>query len=298
MLKTRTGEWIAAVLFVLPACALIGAFVFWPALVMARTSLHRQALTSPQVGPYIGGDNYTALADDPEFQRAAGNTAFFSVLVIPFQTALALLLAMWVNGPRWSRRALRAAVFLPTTMSLTVLAVLWKLLYEPASATGAGLFNGLLASTGLPTQPFLTSPHQAMLCIVVMSIWQGVGFQMMILLSGLQTIPPQRYEAAALDGAGRLRGFWHVTLPGVAPTMVVVVLITTIFALKLFVQPYLMTNGGPSESTISVVQYIYRAAFFQRDLGLACAVGLLFFIVVTAVAIAQRVLLRRAETMS
>ena len=125
-------------------------------------------------------------------------------------------------------------------------------------------------------------------CIVVMSVWQGVGFQMMIFLSGLQTIPGQLYEAASLDGASRWQRFYHVTLPGVAPTTALVVLITTIFALKLFVQPYLMTGGGPQGSTIPVVQYIYRAAFRRGDLGLACAAAVVFFVVVTAVAAVQR----------
>ena len=288
-------EKLVACLFILPACLLVGAFVFWPALAMARSSVHRQGLTDPSVGPFCGAGNFQAAWEDPEFRRAAGNTVYFTVLVVPIQTVLALALAVWTNGRGWSRRALRLAVFVPTMISLTVLSVLWKLLYEPAGATGAGLFNGLLIRLGMPDQPFLTSPRQAMLCIVAMSVWQGVGFQMMIFLSGLQTIPHQLYEAASLDGASRWRRFRHVTLPGVAPTTALVVLITTIFALKLFVQPYLMTGGGPQGSTISVVQYIYRAAFRQRDLGLACAAGVIFFVVVTVIAAVQRRVLRRME---
>ncbi|MCP4591251.1 MAG: sugar ABC transporter permease [bacterium] len=289
---------LIALLFIMPACGLIGVFVFWPAGAMAHSSVHHHGLTAPHVGKYVGGDNYRALLSDPDFRQAAANTARFTLLVVPIQTALALLLATWTNGPGWSRRTLRLAVFVPTVVSLTVLSVLWKLLYAPAGAAGAGLFNGLLGALSLGHQPFLTSPSQAMVCIVAMSIWQGVGFQMMIFLSGLQAIPAQLYEAAELDGARRRERFWHITLPGLGPTTVLVVMVTTIFALKLFVQPYLMTGGGPAGSTLSVVQYIYRAAFSQRDLGLACAAGALFFVAVTTVTVLQRLATRKAEASS
>lgn len=290
-------ERIVAFLFIVPACLLIGLFVYRPAMTMATTSTHAQRLTDAEGGPYIGAENYAAAWQDPEFRRAARNTAWFTVLVVPLQTLLALLLAIWTNGAGLSRRGLRFAVFLPTTISLTVLAVLWKLMYQPVQQTGTGLINGLLTAVGLPDQPFLTSPNQALPCIVAMSIWQGVGFQMMIFLSGLQTISNQLYEAASLDGARRWHQFLHVTLPGIAPTGLLVMMITTIFALKLFVQPYVMTGGGPSGSTVSVVQYIYETAFPRRDLGLACAAGVLFFLAVAAISVLQRVLMRKAEAL-
>ncbi len=291
-------ERLIALLFVLPAVLLIGLFLFWPTVSMARTSLHRQRLTDVQTGPFCGGENFRAVWEDPDFHAAARNTAFFAVLVVPLQTALALALAVWVNAPgRWTR-GLRLAVFLPTTLSLTVVAVLWDLLYEPSQASGSGLFNGLLGALGLPGQPFLTSPAQAMPCLAAMSIWQGVGFQMMILLAGLQSVSGELYEAAALDGARRWGRFIHVTLPGIAPTLTLVLMITTIFALKLFVQPYLMTGGGPQGATRSVVQYMFEAAFSRRDLGLACAAGVLFFLAVAVVAGVQRRLFRSAEALT
>lgn len=289
-------EKLIASLFILPACLLIGLFVLYPALAMIHTSVHRQSLTDPHPGAFCGAGNYRAMWDDPDFRRAAANTAYFTVLVVPLQAAIALLLAVWTNGPGWSRRTLRIAAFVPTTISLAVLSVLWKLLYEPAGATGAGLVNGMLSAIGLAAQPFLSSAHQAMLCIVAMSIWQGVGFQMMIFLSGLQTIPQERYEAASLDGAGGWRQFRHITLPGIAPTLAFVVMVTTIFALRLFVQPYLMTGGGPERSTLPVVQYVYESAFLRRDLGLACAAGAVFLAAVTALAAGERLLLRKAES--
>ena len=283
-------ERLVAWLFVAPATLLIAVFVLWPSLSMLRTSVQTRG------DGFVTAAHYRAVLGDPQFRRSAVNTTLFAILVVPLQTALALALALWTNRPGGATRILRAAVFIPTTISLTVLSILWALMYAPASLTGAGLLNGLLKSLALPTQPFLTSTRQALPAIVAMSIWQGVGLQMLILLAGLQQIPQQLYEAAELDGAGRWRRFLHVTCPGIAPITVFVVMVTTIFALKLFVQPYLMTGGGPEDATISTVQYIYTA-FKHGDLSLACAAGVIFTLAVLLVAAAQRYLFRRAETL-
>lgn len=291
-------ENLVAWMFVAPAVLLLGLFVFWPMVQMVLTSLRQTSLIDMYGGQFVGVANYRDLLGDRVFRESFRNTALFALLVTPLQTVAALLLAVWVNGEGLSRRFLRVAVFLPTTVSLAVLSVLWDLMLEPASATGAGLVNGLLRSVGLPTQLFLASPRQALLVIVLISAWQGVGFQMMIFLAGLQQVPAERYEAARLDGAGRVGQFVHITLPGIAPTTVFVVMFTTIFAFKLFAQPYIMTRGGPDGATRSVVQYVYETAFQQRDLGLACAAAVLFFAVVLLVSLAQRWLSRRAEALA
>lgn len=294
----RGRDRIIALTFVAPATALIALFVIWPVLSCFITAAHDAPLTQGELGEYAGLRNVCELLDDVSFRRSVRNTVYFTALVVPLQTILALLLALWTNGRTWRKRSLRLCIFLPTAFSLTVLSVAWKLMYEPATATGAGLFNGLLLAVGLEPQPFLTSTVQAMPAIVIMSVWQGVGLQMMILLAALQTVPSRLYEAATIDGAGRLGRFVHVTLPGVAPTLAFVVMITTIFALKFFVQPFIMTRGGPQGATISIVQYIYEAAFRQRDLGLACAAGVVFFIIVSGVTGLLHALVRRAEALS
>jgi ABC-type sugar transport system permease subunit len=286
---------LAAMLFILPAALLGAVFLLTPAAIMASTAVRLQSLTAAEAGPYCGGENLRAVLADTDFRNAVRNTSLFTAIVVPAQVALALLLAIWTDGPGWSRRFLRAAVFVPTTISLTVLAVLWKLILAPASASGGGLLNGVLAALHLPPQPFLTSPSQAMACLIAMSIWQGAGFQMMIFLAGLQNIPDELYEAAALDGAGARRRFLHVTLPGIAPTAVLVIMVTTILAFKLFVQPYLMTRGGPQGSTLSIVQYMYRAAFYMRDLGLACATAVVFTAGIAVLTALQWLAARRME---
>ncbi len=279
---------------VLPATLLIGVFVIWPTINMAIISVHGRATLNDVWTTPVGFANYEDLLTHDRFRQSLLNTFLFALLIVPAQTALAMLLAVWANGPGWTRRFLRIAVFIPTALSLAVLSVIWKLMYEPASETGAGLLNGMLQTLGLPTQPFLTSPDQALAAIAVMSIWQGVGLQMMVYLSGLQSIPAQLYEAATLDGAGPWQRFRHITVPSLAPTTVFVVLVTTIFALRLFVQPHLMTGGGPQDATLSVVQYMYEQ-FSQRDLTLSCAAGTVFLVVVLALTLALRRLMRALE---
>jgi ABC-type sugar transport system permease subunit len=297
-MRRTPREILSGYLFILPAVLLIGWFVLWPTLDMLRISLFQPSWFGRDSGEFVGLKNYADLLADPRFRQSLWNTALFTLLTVPLQAGLALALAVWANAPHWRSKWLRAAIFIPTTFSLAVLSVVWELMYRPATATGAGLLNGLLSSAGLTPQPFLESPAQALPALVVMSVWQGVGLQMLVFLSGLQAIPDQLYEAARLDGAGRWRCFQHVTLPGVAPTAAFVILITTIFSLRLFVQPHLMTGGGPDGATRSVVQYVYEAAFANRDLGLACAAGGLFFLIVLVLTVVLRRLLRRMEALA
>lgn len=293
-------ERLVAGLFVLPAAGLIALFVIWPGLDMAWTSLHDVSITEQGAdAPFVGAENYEWLLSDRRFRASVLNTVLFTLIVVPLQTALALAFAVWANGPRWSSRALRVVVFVPTVISLTVLSVLWRLMYAPETATSAGLINGLLDALGVPGQPFLTSPQQALPAIAVASIWQGVGLQMMIFIAGLQHIPGHLYEAAMIDGARPWKRFLHVTLPGIAPTAVFVLLVTTIFALKLFVQPYIMTDGGgPQDATRSIVQHIYEAAFFGRHLGVASAAGVVLFAGVCVLMLVQRRFMRWAENLT
>lgn len=276
---------------------MLGLFIYWPVIDIIRTSAHQALLTSPELGPTVGLGNYKFALDDDVFRKSVLNTLYFTAVVVPGQTLLALLLALWCNGETWNKRSLRVAVFIPTGLSLTVLAVMWRLMYEPQSGFGSGLINGILTNLGLPPQPFLDSTTQAMPAIIFMSVWQGVGFQMMIFIAALQNVPDHLYEAATVDGASAMQRFVHVTLPGIAPTGMFVITITTIFALKLFVQPYVMTGGGPQGATISIVQYIYEAAFRNRDLGLASAAGVMFFGGVVAATVALRIIGQRLESL-
>lgn len=299
-MRITTGERISGYAFIAPAVILIGLFVIWPTVSMAITSVYEQFWSRVPTAAAPTFEHYHDVFAEQQFRRSVANTLWFTVMVVPLQAALALGLAAWANRPGFHARLLRVAVFVPTTISLAVLSVLWTLMYRTGAAdgSGAGLINGLLTSAGLPPQPLLESPYQALPALALMSIWQGVGLQMMIFLSGLQQIPDQLYEAASLDGAGPWQRFRNVTLPGVAPTAAFVIMVTTIFALRLFVQPHIMTGGGPQNATLSLVQYVYRAAFIEGDFGLACAAATLLFVGVACIAVIMRSALRWTEELT
>lgn len=279
-------------LFLAPAGVLIGLFVVWPMLRMLLWGFQDAQLLAPGAAEWTGLRNYSDLLADPRFRRAFRNTALFALMVVPVQTALALLLALWVNRPEPWWRWLRAVFFLPVVVSMPVLAVTWTMLYQPARGDRMGLVNALLDFVGLEPQAWLREPHLALPAIAFMSVWQGVGFQMMICLAGLQNLPREHVEAALVDGAGPLARLFHIVIPGIKNSLVFAVIVTTILSFRLFVQPYLMTRGGPEDSTLSVVQWVYEATFLAGDLGRACAAAFLLLLLVGAVSLIQKALSR------
>jgi multiple sugar transport system permease protein len=282
----------AAVWFLLPALSLLAVFVVWPLGRAAWWSLTNADLLAPTEAGFIGFANYSDLLGDPRFLRAFFNTAWFAVMVVPAQTVLAFLLALWVNRPEPAWRWLRLVFFLPVIISMPVLAVLWTMLYQPVQGTEMGLVNAVLTRLGLPGAAWLRDPSLALPAIAFMSVWQGVGLQMMVFLAGLQAVPRELLEAARIDGAGGAQRVWHVVVPAMRNTIIFVLTVTTILAFRLFVQPYLMTRGGPENRTLSLVQSIYEMTFISQDLGRACAGALLFLVLVAAITLLQRRLAR------
>ncbi len=287
----RAAPWL-----LLPALALLAVFVAWPMLRAAWWSLTNADLLAPGDARWVGLANYSDLLADPRFRRAFGNTALFALLVVPLQTAVAFFLALWVNRPEPAWRWLRAVFFLPVVVSMPVLAVLWTMLYQPAQGGDTGLVNAAFGWLGLAPQAWLRDPSLALPAIAFMSMWQGVGLQMMVFLAGLQSVSPELLDAARIDGASAWRRVVHVVLPSMRNTIVFVVTVTTILAFRIFVQPYLMTRGGPGNSTRSVVQSIYEMTFLSQDLGRACAAAFLFLLLVAALTLAQRRWTREERT--
>lgn len=285
--RARGAAW-----FMLPALALLAVFVAWPLLRAASWSFTNADLLAPGQARGVGLGNYADLWDDARFGRAFGNTWLFALLVVPLQTALAFFLALWVNRPEPMWRWLRTAFFVPVVVSMPVLAVLWTLLYQPAQGGEMGPLNAALGLFSLPPQAWLREPALALPAIAFMSIWQGVGLQMMVFLAGLQNVPRELLDAARIDGASAWQRTRHVVLPAMRNTIVFVVTVTTILAFRIFVQPYLMTRGGPGNSTLSLVQSIYETTFVSQDLGRACAAALVFLVLVGALACLQRRLSR------
>jgi ABC-type sugar transport system permease subunit len=281
-----------AVGFLLPAFLLLGVFVIWPLLRAFWWSLHSVDLLAIDGQRWVGLGQYSELLHDTRFRRAFANTALFASMVVPLQTLAALLLALWVNRPEAAWRWLRLVFFEPTVMAMPALAILWTLMYQPAQAEEMGLVNWALAAFGIEPRAWLADPALALPAIAFMSVWQGVGLQMMIFLAGLQTLSREVLEAARLDGANALQRTLFITLPALRNTLAFALSVTTILAFRIFVQPYLMTRGGPEDATRSVVQAIYETTFIEQDLGRASAAAFLFLAAVGLVTALSRAAMR------
>ncbi|MFO7173632.1 MAG: sugar ABC transporter permease [Bacillota bacterium] len=270
-------------LFLLPGLVLLAIFAVGPFLYALYLSFTDTLLLAPQAARWIGWANYLRLFREPDFWNALGNTMEFVLIVVPVQTALALALAILVNQKLKGVTFFRGVFFSPVVLSMVVVSIVWTLLYNRDS----GLINGFLQHLGIPPQPWLLSESQAMPSIIITSIWQGVGYQMVIFLAGLQDIPKELYEAAAIDGAGRWQQFRYVTLPGLRNVTLFVVVITTIFAFKLFTQPFIMTKGGPNGATKTIVYYMWEQGFRANLIGYSAAVAVVFFLLVLGISILQ-----------
>lgn len=264
--------------FVLPGAFLLFSFLILSALLSAGFSFTNFNLLRPEDARFVAFDNYVRLFSDPSFLKALKNTLYFTVIVVPYQVTLAFALALLVKANIRGIGIFRSAYFSPLMTSISVVAILWTFIYNPNPTQG--LLNAILTRFGLPACDFLRSADTAMNSIIFMSGWHGAGYQMMILLAGLQAIPGDLYEAASIDGANEIKKFFYITIPGVKNVLIFVLINTTISAMKLFTQPYVMTSGGPKESTMTLTYFIYQQGFQFRNMGYASAVSVIFFIIV------------------
>lgn len=279
----KQDERIAGYVFSLPAVALLIAFLVVPIIYTVYYSVFQYQVMRPNDITFIGFENYHKLITDSDFWISLKNTFYFTIVVVPVQCALALALAMLVSKKFKGVSVFRTMYFSPQLTSMVVIAVLWTVLYN--SNPNTGLINALLVNLGLEPINFLTNERTAMNSIIFMSAWQGAGYQMMIFLAGLQGIPRDQYEAASVDGATPWQQFWFVTIPNLKGTIKYVIMITMIQAMKLFTQPYVMTQGGPRNSTKTMVYYIYTQGFQKGNFGYACSVAAVFFVIVVAMSL-------------
>ena len=279
-----------AYVFIAPAMFLLLLFLIIPAFMALGFSFTDFYVLTPDKMEIVGIDNYITLVSDELFWKCLKNTFYFTVVIVLVEAVIALGLAVLVNKKSFGRTFFRTAYFAPVISSLTVVSILWVCLYNPND----GLFNAILNTLGLPSQRFLRSADQAMNSILLMSIWQGVGYQMIIFIAGLNGISQELYEAAAIDGANSVKKFFYITLPGLRNVISFIVVYVTIQAFKVFTQPYIMTFGGPQNSTRTLVYYIYQQGFQYKKAGYASAMAVVFFlIVVFASMILKRLLIER-----
>lgn len=286
----KKSERRAAYLFVIPAVILLLAFLVYPALQTVRYAFTDYNIMRPDRIRFCGFNNFIELFQDENFWIAVKNTLYFTIVVVPFQTLLALGLALLISSKRKGVAIFRAAYFSPQVTSMVVVAILWTVMYN--SNPDSGLLNALLVKLGMEPCGFLNDPKTAMNSIIFMSAWQGAGYQMMIFLAGLQGIPKEQYEAASIDGANKIKSFFYVTLPGLKNVISYVVMITVIQAMKLFTKPYVMTKGGPQNSTRTLVYYIYEQGFQKRNFGYACAVAAVFFVIVISLSLGMKKIIK------
>jgi len=293
----RRNEVRAAWGFSLPALLLLTAFLIVPfvlAFVMAFTD--QRLIPNPRLPTaFVGLRNFRRILEDPTFQRALLNNFSFAAFVVPVQSALALGMAMLVNQRVRGSMVFRTIYFSPVVTTMVVVSAIWFLLYNPDEGF-INAFLGALTFGLIPTIEWLQDPRFALIAIGILSVWQGVGFQMVIFLAGLQEIPEQLYEAARIDGATRGQSFRHITLPSLRNTTIFVVISTTILAFRLYDQVKIMTQGGPQDATQTVVYQIERIGFSQLRVGYASALTVVFFLIVLAIALLQRRFMREERT--
>jgi ABC-type sugar transport system permease subunit len=278
--------------FAAPFVILFGVFLAFPILasfILSFTSFGLRDLANPIGTTFVGLKNYIDLLGDSKFWTSLLNTFYFVVVGVPLTLALGLLIANALNrGVTRFRTAFRVGYYLPVITSIVAIAVVWRFLLNP----DVGLVNMLLGAVGINGPAWLADPVLAMPAIIAMAVWRNLGFAMVVFLAGLQAIPASLYEAASIDGAGRWQAFRFVTIPMLRPTILFMTVITTIGYLQLFEEPFVMTDGGPLDKTLSVTMYMYQQGFKFFHQGYASAVAYVLFVIVAFAAFLQFKFLR------
>ena len=289
-MKKNKAESIMGMAFFGPALVLLSVFLFIPLILTFVFSFTDFFALNPSMTHFVGLDNFKEVFKDETFRKAFWNTVKFVLIIVPLQGGGALLLALIINKVTHFKNYFKVAFFVPVVMSLTVVTTLWIQIYSPE-----GILNAILGFFGIDAQPFINSADQALPSIAIMSAWQGVGYQMIIFLGGLQGISPSLYEAAEMDHATPWQKFKDITLPELKPLLVFVLITVTIGAFRMLVQPMVMTGGGPSNSTYTVVYDIYETGTVNWEMGLASTMAIVFAVFVIILTVIQNILTKDKE---
>lgn len=257
-------------------------FVLFPVVFSIVLVFHKWNIISPM--EYVGLDNFSRLFSDRLFWKSLLNTFVFILFHIPLQIIVALTLAYFLNKKIIMRSFFRAAFFMPVVISGVVITILWQQLYS----LDTGIINRALISIGLGRVEWLSNPKIAMISIAIMATWKNVGLYVILFLVGLQTVPKSYYEAAEIEGASSWQQFRFITVPAINPTIFMVVILSTIGGFSLFIEPYIMTGGGPLNSTLSAMLYIYKQAFGYYHMGYSATLSIFFAIIIMSVVVIQR----------
>ncbi len=273
-LNTKGLTTLTPYFFLFPALLALGIAVFYPAFQAFSLSFTQYDLDLFSTPQWVGLKNFQRLATDQVFWQTLRNTLLYLLVVVPVLVMVPLGLAILVNQKLRGMAWFRMAYYTPVIISMVVAGIAWKALYA-----SDGIFNNLLQGLGMQEGiPWLTSPHLALGSVMVVTIWKGLGYYMVVYLAGLQGIPADLYEAAAIDGCDGWQKHWDITLPLMRPYLLLVAVISSISAMKVFEEVYIMTQGGPLNHSKTVVYYVYERAFRDLDINYASAIGLVLFL--------------------
>lgn len=288
--KMRIHNSITPYALIAPYVVYALVFVLFPVAFSFFLTFHEWNIIGPMKP--VGLANYQKLIQDHYFIKSLGNTMVFLLLHIPLQIVIALTLAWVLNQQLWFRAFFRSAFFMPVVVSGVVITIMWQQLY----GYELGIINRALQAVGGPKIGWLIDSDWAMPAIAIMATWKNVGLYIILFLVGLQTVPKSLYEAASMEGASPWQQFWYVTLPSIRPTIFMVVVLSTIGGFSLFIEPYVMTSGGPLNSTLSTVLYMYKQGFFYYHMGYAATLGLVFALLILFVVYLQRTFIEKRNT--
>lgn len=270
----------AAYLFLTPAISAISVFFFLPVLaafIISFTDFDIYTLGEWSTLRFVGLKNYIKLIDDPLFWQALQNTFYYVVAAAPLSIAISLGTALLLNSKLIKYKGIfRLSYFMPVVTTLVAVAIVWRFIYHPKF----GILNYILSFVGINQIDWLGDPFWAMPSIIIMSVWKNFGYNMIIFIAGLQNIPEELYEAAAIEGANGWQKFKSITLPMLAPTTLFVTLITMIGFFQIFAEPYVMTQGGPSNKTLTIVQYMYQEGFRWWNMGYSASIAFVLFFII------------------
>ncbi|MGF7030767.1 alpha-1,4-digalacturonate transport system permease protein [Paenibacillus mucilaginosus] len=269
----QTKTWIPY-LFVLPNLLIFNTFIVIPMVIGFIYSFHEYDGLNPM--EFVGFGNYTEIFANDEFWSALGRTALYALIVVPAICCLSLAVAMMLIQPIRCKGLFRSIFYWPTMISYIIVGLTWKWIFGDF-----GVFNYLMTLLGMEPLHFLSDSFYANVSVIIATIWSRLGFYMVIFMAGLQAIPSDYYEAARLDGASKPRVFWSITLPLLKPTTVLVVMLTLIEAFKAYPLLFALTGGGPGQDTTYIVQYIYETGFAKQELGMASAMSVILFVLIS-----------------
>lgn len=265
--KRPLWERLRPYVLIAPAMAGIGLFVIYPVLYLVYLSFYKYNLMNKAKSKFIGWDNFQQILTRGDFYKSLGNTAIYTAGVVTLTVGLSLIIAVWLNKKSRINSLVQAGIFTPHIVSIVSISLVWLWLMDPEQ----GLLNFMLESFGLPASDWLQSSKTALLSVIIVSVWQNIGYYTLIIVAALQSVPPSIYEAAALDNASRFKVFTKITLPMISPQLFFILVIMTIGSFKVFDTVKIMTGGGPNNATNTLVYYIY--GFRTTNIGYSAATG-------------------------